>query len=142
MHTLKLLLMLLVLSWRPAQAQLLGEFEAAIIKDADGYTNVREEGSKQAPIIRRIVANEPFWFSPEDYTSNKEWIGVEVATSKFSEEIGVAGYAQQPGTASVQPAGLQGLSIYVQADHRTIQPRSSPHLLFRARRWRPLGRKD
>lgn len=93
MKTLFTLLLLL--------AQLMARAESycnvAIIRDPDGYTNVRELESRQAPIVRRLHQNEVFWFDLEKYRGQQEWIPVWVPQDDFSRstEPHIQGYVHR-----------------------------------------------
>lgn len=59
--------------------------QVAIIKDEDGFTNVRAESQNSSEIIHRINLNEPFWFDEESYYSSKDtWIQVFVSKNSFT----------------------------------------------------------
>ena len=70
--------------------------QVAIIKDKDGYTNLRADSSSDSKIIHKIKLEEPFWFDEETYFSTKkDWISVAITKNPFSidcEENYIEGY--------------------------------------------------
>lgn len=54
---------------------------AAIIQDADGWTNVRKEPHANSEVIHRIYENEVFWYNSG--SPSKDWVSVEVPKNDF-----------------------------------------------------------
>ena len=55
--------------------------QVAIIKDADGFTNVRKEPNPESEVITKLYENEVFWFYSE---GNEDWIEVYIPVNKYS----------------------------------------------------------
>lgn len=72
----------IVLSFIIAVSSAFGQ--VAIIKDKDGYTNVREAASSKSEIIYKILENEVFWFNYNYEDPNCEWISVYIPKNKYS----------------------------------------------------------
>ncbi|NMH88510.1 hypothetical protein [Flavivirga algicola] len=70
--------------------------QIAIIKDKDGYTNVRKSSLKDTKIIYKLKENEAFWYNYDDYEEKKNWIQVFIPKDKFcvdySEDMYLKGY--------------------------------------------------
>jgi hypothetical protein len=70
--------------------------QVAIIKDKDGYVNVRKEPNGTSQIIHKILNNEVFWYQYEEGMEIKgEWIAVYIPKNDLS-------------LASTQPEYIQG----------------------------------
>ncbi len=57
--------------------------QIAVIKDKDGYTNVRKSSQKDAKIVYKLKENEAFWYNYDDYQEEKSWIQVFIPKDKF-----------------------------------------------------------
>ncbi|WP_125077687.1 hypothetical protein [Rufibacter latericius] len=55
--------------------------QVAIIKDKDGYTNVRKQPNAQAEIIYKVSSNQAFWYNTE---AEGEWMTVYIPKNDFS----------------------------------------------------------
>jgi len=66
--------------------------QIGIIKDKDGFTNVRKSTEKNSEIVYKLKENEAFWY--HDY--GEEWIEVFIPQDKFcidaSEDLYLGGY--------------------------------------------------
>lgn len=58
--------------------------QVAVIKDKDGYTNVRKEANGESEVIYKILDNEVFWFDYEVGYFENEWVEVFIPKNKFS----------------------------------------------------------
>lgn len=56
--------------------------QIGIIKDKDGYTNVRKATSIKSKIVYKLKENEAFWFND----IGEDWIEVFIPQDKFSVE--------------------------------------------------------
>ena len=63
---------------------LLANGQVAIIKDKDGFTNVRKKPDGQSEIIHKIYENEVFWFDYEKGVDTFEWVPVNIPKNDFS----------------------------------------------------------
>ncbi|GAB1858356.1 hypothetical protein MHTCC0001_31930 [Flavobacteriaceae bacterium MHTCC 0001] len=63
----------------------------AIIKDKDGFTNVRLEPESSAKVIYKLKSNEVFAYAQEDYYYNIDWIQVWISKNQFSIDCGGLG---------------------------------------------------
>lgn len=70
------IILLLIIFHQVANAQI------AIIRDNDGYTNVRSEASVNSKSIYQIQENELFWYNEDGRKG--DWIPVIIAEDKFS----------------------------------------------------------
>ncbi len=70
--------------------------QIAIIKDKDGYTNVREFDDVESEIIYKLLENEAFWYNYDDFQNEKQWINVFIPKDKFcvnySKDMYLKGY--------------------------------------------------
>jgi hypothetical protein len=58
--------------------------QVAVIKDKNGYTNVRHEANGESEVIYKILDNEVFWFDYEVGYFENEWVEVFIPKNKFS----------------------------------------------------------
>ena len=58
--------------------------QVAIIKDKDGFTNVRSEPNGKSEIIYKIFDNEVFWYDYEDNVDKNEWIPIFIPKNDYS----------------------------------------------------------
>lgn len=65
--------------------------QIAIIRDNDGYVNVRKEPHGQAEVIRKIYENEVFWYEYTAEKDNEKWAIVYMPKSKYSFNCSVEG---------------------------------------------------
>ena len=63
---------------------LLANGQVAIIKDKDGFTNVRKKPNGKSEIIHKIYENEVFWFDHEKGVDTLEWVPVYIPKNDFS----------------------------------------------------------
>ncbi|RAK65845.1 hypothetical protein [Hymenobacter edaphi] len=76
----------------PARHQPVYPYEAAIIQDADAYTNVRTDANGRAAINATVRAGEVFLYDTEAYIQQREWISVNVPRGRFCPEVQPLGY--------------------------------------------------
>ncbi|TGE25557.1 hypothetical protein E5K00_10325 [Hymenobacter aquaticus] len=82
----------------------------AIIRDLDGYTNVRATPTRQGQILLRLRENQVFFFDPEEYEQHQEWITVWVAPDRFNTQpVGDAADASYHTQGYVHRSRLQTL---------------------------------
>ncbi|MBQ4818611.1 hypothetical protein [Aquimarina sp. MMG016] len=62
--------------------------QVAIIKDKDGYTNVRKEPNINSKVIYKLKDSEVFIYEDSDTAENSNWIAVNIFKNKFSIESG------------------------------------------------------
>ncbi|MCB2377595.1 hypothetical protein LGH70_08375 [Hymenobacter sp. BT635] len=55
----------------------------AIIRDADGYTNVRAEASGRASILTRVADDYAFEFDLEAFRNQEQWVAVWIPQERF-----------------------------------------------------------
>ncbi len=58
--------------------------QLALIKDKDGYTNVRSEPNSKSEIVYQIKTDHVFWYGDDYYNPNSEWIKVYIPKNIFS----------------------------------------------------------
>lgn len=58
--------------------------QVAIIKDVDGFTNVRKEANVNAEVLGKVEKNYVFWYDLETYNTEEDWILVSVPVDTFS----------------------------------------------------------
>lgn len=90
--------------------------QVAIIKDEDGFTNVRYKPESTSRVIYKLKTNEVFWFEQEDYYSQSvEWIMISIPKNPFSIECGaldnLTGYIHR---SRIQP--LNSMKVYNKKD--------------------------
>ena len=56
--------------------------QIAIIKDKDGYTNVRNGTNTKAEIVYKLKENEAFWYY--DFDEKLDWVEVYIPKDKYS----------------------------------------------------------
>lgn len=72
----KITSIILILFWSNL---IFGQF--AIIKDDDGFTNVRKLPDSKSEIIYKLIDSEVFFFSEVKYDS--EWVAIQIPKNKF-----------------------------------------------------------
>ncbi|MEM8894895.1 MAG: hypothetical protein AAGC88_09975 [Bacteroidota bacterium] len=55
-----------------------GQYVSAIIKDPDGYTNVRKDSSSNSMVVDKILEGEVFTYNGDSWYEEKNWIGVAI----------------------------------------------------------------
>lgn len=93
--------LLALISGQPTQYEPTYPLEAAIIQDADGYTNVRADENGRSAIVDKVHTNEVFLFDTEAYNQQQEWIRVDVQESRFSLALPI-GYMHR---SRIRPVG-------------------------------------
>lgn len=58
--------------------------QVAVIKDKDGYTNVRKEAKGESEVVYKLLENEVFWFDYEVGYFKNEWVAVYIPKNKYS----------------------------------------------------------
>ncbi|RXQ90945.1 hypothetical protein EO244_12635 [Ancylomarina salipaludis] len=58
--------------------------QVALIKDSDGWTNVRKEPNGNAKVIHKIYGGEVFWYNSESTDKEQDWISIYIPKNKFS----------------------------------------------------------
>ena len=89
--------------------------QVAIIRDEDGFTNVRSEPDGQSEVIHKIYNNEVFWYDNEEVDKHQDWVSVYIPKSKYS--MGCSGLDALIGyihRSRLQP--LQQLPAYQKDD--------------------------
>ena len=68
--------------------------QVAIIKDKDGFTNVREFPNGQSEIIYKLLENKVFWFDFEQNADTSNWISVYIPKNNYSFDCSDPNYIQ------------------------------------------------
>ncbi len=93
----KQLLLFLIFCYSFSYSQL------AIIKDKDGYTNVRKENSSKSKIIYKLKENQAFWYND---TADKEWVEIYIPKDKFcinqNDDSYISGYIHKSRLQPIQ----------------------------------------
>lgn len=90
--------------------------QMGIIKDKDGYTNVRSEPNSKSKILYKLMDCEAFWFN-EDLEGN--WVEVFIPSDKFSMEYTNENASMISGY--IHKSRLQKISSLSLASNKEIQ---------------------
>jgi hypothetical protein len=98
-------------------ASCIAEAQVAIIKDKDGFTNIRKEPNAQSPIIHKITDNTVFWYEYEEGQNASEWSRVYISKDDFSLNVDDTNYIEGfIHISRLQP--LEQIKVYNSSDFR------------------------